>query len=537
MAPATALTRTEAPCGQLGWSRWLSLTARILIINVLALALLAGGFFYLDTYRTRIIDDRMLQAQREMSIVAAALQATPRNEHDALIASFARQSEYRIRIYDRTGAKRTDSVALGVIEPPLVDPAEEAFKRKVARLLDRMFDRVVLAVRPDYLAISGGDTLAQWPEAAAALETAVPQSRYRFAPDRTPFISAAVPIDGGNSALLATQNARDITRIVRAERLRLGLVLATGIIVSVLLSLFLARTIVHPIRSLARAAVRVRLGRSRDVTVPRLPERRDEIGMLARAMSDMTDALRKRIDATDAFAADVSHELKNPIASLRSALEGLERIDAPDLRARLTAIAQDDVLRLDRLVTDIAEASRVDAQLSRTPFRPVDLGALIEDVILAREKRTIERGVHIAFARPRRDVAVVMGEKRQLARVFENLIDNAVSFSPDNGLVQITATALPTVILVTVEDEGPGVPPEEREFIFRRFHSVRPDAEHFGQHSGLGLAIARSILEGHHGVIQATDRPHGQRGARFEIRLPLPEALAEPALPRQDDGA
>jgi len=265
----------------------------------------------------------------------------------------------------------------------------------------------------------------------------------------------------------------------------------------------------------------VRLGRAREVTVPRLPERRDEIGMLARALSDMSHALRQRIDATDAFAADVSHELKNPIASLRSALDTLDRVDKPELRAQLMAIAQDDVRRLDRLVTDIAEASRVDAQLSRTRFEPIDLGLLIEKMIVAREARGVPRGVRLAFARPRKDVAVVLGEEQRLLRVLDNLMDNAVSFSPDNGLVQVIATVADDAVLVSVEDEGPGVPESERETVFRRFHSVRPEGEAFGKHSGLGLAIARSIIEGHQGQIRIADREDAQRGARFIMTLPM----------------
>ncbi|MEW6626048.1 MAG: HAMP domain-containing sensor histidine kinase, partial [Pseudomonadota bacterium] len=261
--------------------------------------------------------------------------------------------------------------------------------------------------------------------------------------------------------------------------------------------------------------------RAREVTVPRLPERRDEIGMLARALSDMSHALRQRIDATDAFAADVSHELKNPIASLRSALDSLERVDRPDLRAQLMAIAQDDVRRLDRLVTDIAEASRVDAELSRTRFEPIDLGLLIEKMVIAREVRGVPRGVRLAFARPRKGVAVVLGEEGRLVRVLDNLIDNAVSFSPDKGLVRIIATVADDQVLVSVEDEGPGVPEPEREHIFRRFHSVRPEGEAFGKHSGLGLAIARSIVEGHQGRISIGDREDAQRGASFVVRLPM----------------
>jgi two-component system sensor histidine kinase ChvG len=502
------------------WSGWLALSPRILTVNLFALALLAGGFFYLDSYRTRIVDDRLAQSARELKLLAIGLDTAPMARQDALIAAYARQTGDRVRRYTRDGRRIADSFAMDAPRYELVSPASEEWKRHVARFLDKVVDKVVSADRPPRFAEPAVDNAAAWPELMLARKTGQPHALTRYAPDRTFMISAAVPVRDG-TLLLATENARDITRIVRAERLRLGMVLAVAVLASILLSLFLARTIVQPLQRLARAAVRVRLGRAREVTVPRLPERRDEIGMLARALSDMSHALRQRIDATDAFAADVTHELKNPIASLRSALDSLERVDRPDLRAQLMAIAQDDVRRLDRLVTDIAEASRVDAELSRTRFEPIDLGLLIERMVIAREARGVPRGVRLAFARPRKDVAVVLGDEGRLIRVLDNLIDNAVSFSPDGGLVRIVATVADSQVMVSVEDEGPGVPESEREHVFRRFHSVRPEGEAFGKHSGLGLAIARSIVEGHQGRIAIGDREDMQNGARFVVKLPM----------------
>lgn len=502
------------------WSGRLSLTPRILAVNVFALALLAGGFFYLDSYRTRIIDSRLEQSARELKLLAISLENAPADRHDALIAAYARQTGDRVRRYAPGGGLIADSFTMDAPRYRLRSPSEEEWQRHVARFLDKAVDRIVSASRPPDFVEPAVDRADAWPELLLARKTGKPTAMNRYAPDRTFMISAGTSVRDG-TALLATENARDITRTVRAERLRLGLVLAVAMLASTLLSLFLARTIVQPLQRLARAAVRVRLGRAREVTVPRLPERRDEIGMLARALSDMSIALRQRIDATDAFAADVSHELKNPIASLRSALDALDRVDRPDLRAQLMAIAQDDVRRLDRLVTDIAEASRVDAELSRTRFEPIDLGLLIETMVIAREARGVPRGVRLAFARPRKNVAVVLGEEQRLVRVLDNLIDNAISFSPDGGLVQIIATVADDQILVSVEDEGPGVPVTEREHVFRRFHSVRPEGESFGKHSGLGLAIARSIVEGHQGRISIGDREDAQQGARFILRLPM----------------
>ncbi|PZU61138.1 MAG: sensor histidine kinase [Sphingobium sp.] len=522
MAPVTDSPTSEGEPAPLRWSGQLSLTWRILAVNIFALALLAGGFFYLDSYRTRIVDTRQDETAAQLRLLAIALDSTPADQHNRLITAFAKQEENRIRRYDADGRLIADSFALGAPRYELRDPRDEPWQRHVARFLDRAVDHIVFADIPPIFFEPKVDRADAWPEIIAARRTGRDQVMNRNAPDRTPVISTVALVHDG-TVLLSTDNARDIIRIVRAERLRLGFVLAIAAIASVLLSLFLARTIVLPLRRLARAAVRVRLGRAREVTVPRLPERRDEIGLLARALSDMSHALRRRIDATDAFAADVSHELKNPIASLRSALDGLDRVEKPELRAQLLTIAKDDVRRLDRLVTDIAEASRIDAQLSRTRFEPVDLGPLIEELVVARDARGVERSVRLAFARPRKDVAVVMGEPQRLVRVIENLLDNAISFSPDGGLVQIVATVADSEVLVSMEDEGPGVPPEERETVFRRFHSVRPEGQ-FGKHSGLGLAIARSIVEGHQGRVSIADRDDAQSGACFIVRLPMAQS-------------
>jgi len=234
----------------------------------------------------------------------------------------------------------------------------------------------------------------------------------------------------------------------------------------------------------------------------------------------MSIALRQRIDATEAFAADVAHEIKNPLASLRSALDGADRIDDPALRAQLMDVAKADVQRMDRLISDISDASRVDSQLAKAKFEEIDLGDMIEQLLQVRENRGGDGNIRIAFARPRKGVATVMGEDVRLERMLTNLIDNAVSFSPPDTVVEISATLAEDEVIIRVSDEGPGVPEQEREAIFRRFHSERPPSENFGKHSGLGLAIARTIVEGHHGRISVRDRVDGRPGACFEIALP-----------------
>lgn len=504
----------------MSWHGGFSLTWRILAVNVIALALLAGGFFYIDSYRARVVDERLIQSARRMEMIRDLAATISQERLKDILRKFSVEHVERIRLYAPSGALTFDSARDGGTGYLLVDPAEEPLKRHVARFLDMAVDAVVQADPLPAFAEPASDRSTAWPEARQAASLGRAVAIARVAPDRTPMMSAAVQLHD-KSILLTITNGRDITREVRAERLRLTIVLTLALLSSIWLSLFLARTIVLPLRKLARATARVRLGRARQVSIPRLPDRRDEIGALARSVADMTEALRNRIDATDSFAADVSHELKNPIASLRSALDGLQSVKDPELTAQLLSIAQDDVLRLDRLVTDIAEASRIDAQLSHTRFEPVDLGQLIEQMLLAREARGIERGVRLAFARPRRDVAVVMGEEARLMLVIDNLLDNAVSFSPPGALVQVTATVANDQVLLSVEDEGPGVPPEERETVFRRFHSVRPENESFGKHSGLGLAIARSIVEGHQGRIVIADRDDDAQGARFDVYLPL----------------
>ena len=359
-----------------------------------------------------------------------------------------------------------------------------------------------------------------WPELARARAEGRTQVFLRHAPDRTPVITAAAPVGLEGQTLLTTRNARDITQNVRNARQTLAIIVAAALLISIQLSLYLARTIVKPLRQLVRAAVRVRLGRDREVVVPRLPDRRDEIGLLARAISDMTNALRLRIDAVESFAADVAHEIKNPLASLRSALESLGKVEEPELRRQLSEIAVHDVQRIDRLVSEIADASRIDAELSRAIFEPVDVASLIANAIGARENRKENEGREISLTRREPGPFVVMGAPARLERVIENLLDNAVSFSPPDGEITINVSTDGEMVETEICDQGPGIPENERENVFERFHSVRPEDEGFGDHSGLGLAIARTIVEAHDGQLILRDRTDGERGACFVISIP-----------------
>ena len=501
---------------RLRWSRRLTLRQRILAVNVFAVAILAGSIFYLDGFRTRLTEARLDQARSEAVTIAHLLPAVPVGQRQAILVRIGRDSGTRLRVYRADGAKIGDSWAGAPPTYTLRDPADEPWYRGAARALDNGFDAIVGARAPPDYVPPARDHLAAWPEAGRALAGGAATRELRRAPDGTPYVSAAARV-GDDAVLLLTVNAREVRRVVRDERLSLGLILFVTLALSILLSRFLARTIATPLRRLAQAAHRVRLGRAREVDVPLLPARHDEIGLLARAVHDMTESLRQRIDATEAFAADVTHELKNPIASLRSAIDTLERVEEPAQRAQMLELIRHDIQRLDRLVVDVAEASRLDAELSRARFEPIDLGALIEAMLPMWEERA--GGAKVAFARPRVGSTLIQGEESRLARLIDNLVDNALSFSPEGGVVELRATALGDEVLLTVEDSGPGVPGEQREAIFNRFHSIRPEAD-FGRHSGLGLAIARAIVEGHGGRIEVEDRRDGRQGARFAVYFP-----------------
>ncbi len=523
MASDTDSARNDESDLVLTWSgRW-TLSYRILAVNILTIVLIALAILYLDAYRNRLEQERLRQVAQEAGIAATAIIAVPPARREALLAALSRSSESRVRLYSDEGELSLDSWRVTGPTYRLRDPATQAWNKDVARALDRGFNALVGEENRDDFVEPAIDRAAAWLEVRAARESGAIVTDVRQAPELTPVFSAAAPLADG-STLFVTDNDRDFTRTVRKQRRSLGLALGMVAILSVFLSLFLARTIVRPLRRIAIAAHRVRMGRAREVRVPRLPSRRDEIGTLARAVSDMSTSLRHRIDNIEAFAADVTHELKNPLASLLSAVDSLDRVSDAALHAQLVDVIRQDVIRLDRLIGDISEAARTDAELARARFEAVDLGVLIGQIVASWEARRETGSVKLAFARPRRASTIVLGEPGRLARAIDNLIDNAISFSPADGLVEVAATKVGEEIRIRIDDEGPGVPPAQREAIFNRFHSVRPMAEAFGRHSGLGLAIARAIVEGHDGEIDVTDRDDAPSGARFTISLPAAPA-------------
>lgn len=519
MAEAGSAERLEEGVERLGWMRGLSLTSRILAVNILPLALLGGGIFYLDGYRKQLLDERYKLARIEAQITAEALAGATRERQEALLIQIGKEQRMRLRMFDAEGNLWADSFELDEPAFTFDDPMQDNWQEDFAQMLDRAVDTIVGAEPiPDYIEPPEAKATS-WPELARAQADGLSQIQLRDAPDGTPVINAAAPVGLKGATLLTTRNATDITETVRSARSTLMSAVLLALLLSTLLSLYMARTIVTPLQALARAAVRVRLGREREVEVPRLPGRNDEIGLLARAVSDMTNALRQRIDAVEHFAADVAHEIKNPLASLRSAIESLGRVEDQQLRRQLIDIASHDVRRIDRLITEIADASRIDAEMSRTTFETLDLSGLARAIIDRRENRDENEKLKVVLHRPI-GKTLVRGVPVRLERVIENLLDNAVSFSPDDGVIDVTISVDSETVSLSVCDQGVGIPAEAQEKVFARFHSVRPDSEAFGDHSGLGLAIGRTIAEAHDGTLSAHDRTDGKKGACLVLCLP-----------------
>jgi two-component system sensor histidine kinase ChvG len=519
-APAARLARPRP----LRYPRLASLATRIMVVNLLALLALAGGLFYLDNFRARLIETRAQELASQGEIMAAFLARLPDAEQPAAIAAFQTPRGTRARLYAPDGRLAADNWA-DPATPRFVleDPTTEGFRRQSAIVIDRVVDFFTGQPELPLLPDADSGTRAQWPEAERAALGA-PAMQARMTADRLVVLQSAVPLPAEpgrtRAVLLLTVDTPDVIDLVRRERAASFLVALSVLGFSLGLSAYLARTIVIPLRQLALAAHRVRLGRARDVVVPRLPHRRDEIGALARALADMTATLRQRIDATEAFAADVAHELKNPLASLRSAVEALGAVKDPAARRQLFAVIEEDVGRIDRLITDISAASRLDAELSRARLQAVDAGQLAAGLVSTRRSVGPEGGIRVEVTAPPAGTAMVAADPDRLGQVLNNLVDNAVSFSPEDGRVAIEVARDGELVRLAVEDEGPGVPAEARDAVFERFYSERPGHEDYGRHSGLGLSIARAIVESMDGRIAVADRLDGRPGARFTVTLP-----------------
>jgi len=526
-----------------GRRRFSTLTLRVLAPNMLALGVLVAGIFYLDQYREGLLDAKVAALQTQAEIMAgavgqAALAGPAENRHiDAVTAGVILQrlvqpTGVRARLYDRSGLLLSDSrelaaagrqVQLRYLPPPgsgnqLIDLLNEFYDWLLPRLPRQ--DRFPAYRESPRQGIDG------FPEAKTALTGNV-GGAVRVMPDGTLIATVAVPVKELRQvvgALMVSTDSRDIEEGVRTARVAILQAFAIALAVTVLLSMFLAGTIARPVRRLASAADKVRRWRGRRVEIPDLSRRGDEIGDLSEALREMTGALYARLDAIDVFAADVAHEIKNPITSIRSALEAFERTSDPAQRARLHQVMLQDVHRLDRLISDISNASRIDAEMSRTAAEPVDLVELLRTATQIHQDRGNADAPVLSLSLPSSGSFVVDGLAGRLGQVVDNLIANATSFSKPGGKIRLGLSRDNGRAVLTVEDDGPGIPPGREERIFERFYSERPNERRTRGHSGLGLSICRQIVEAHGGEIRAENRlDDGKRvlGARFVVTLPL----------------
>jgi two-component system sensor histidine kinase ChvG len=520
------------------------LTRRILAVNVLALALLAGGFLYLGKYQTSLVGQQIESLKTQGQVFAAALGESAvwdsADEGEVLLPDLARQTLRRVveptraraRLFDVKGEILADSRVLRgpgdtVQVHELPAPITAGPIMRFADLAyDWIVDKLPRRTRYPMYRENASEHADDYPEVIRALggESA---SAIRSDPASGGLVlSVAVPIQLYKQvlgAVMLSTGSGEIEEEVRTVRLELLRIFSVALLVTVLLSFYLAGTIVRPIRRLAGAAERAR-GRRARVEIPDFTRRGDEIGDLSGSLREMTDALWQRMSAIESFAADVAHEIKNPLSSLRSAVETAVRIEDPANQRRLMAIILDDVERLDRLITDISDASRLDAELGRLDVAPIDIAAMLEALADLHESTRTEGAPHLVLelTDPSRPL-IVLGIETRLSQVFRNLIANAVSFSPPLGEICLSARHDGRAILITVEDQGPGIPDDKLTAIFDRFYTERPAGEKFGTHSGLGLSISNQIVEAHRGMIWAENRKDTRgvaAGARFYIRLP-----------------
>ena len=553
-----------------------SLTRRIVVLNLIGLAILVSGILYLNQFRAGLIDAKVQSLATQGEIIARAIAASAgvdtnevqldpekllETEHTQdsddedlsnsldftidperaapILRPLVKPTGSRARVYNRDGALILDSdtfYSRGEVLRYDLPPPDAEKPDALSRFWQTVKTRMSQYDLPLYTEIGGANGKA-YPEVATALTgTSVPIVRVNDKGELV--VSVAVPIQRMRAVLgvlLLSTRGGDIDNIVSAERWGIVRVSLFAAAVTIVLSIILANTIAGPVQRLSAAAESVRHSVKARAQIPNFTDRTDEIGHLSGALRDMTNALYKRIDAIESFAADVAHELKNPLTSLRSATETLPLAKNDDSRERLMEIIKHDVKRLDRLISDISDASRLDAELAREDATAVDMAELLRTTVSLfndiHRDDTPEVVLDIAYA-PGAWPYRVMGHDSRLSQVIVNLLDNAISFSPPGGRVAVLVRRMGHEIQISVEDEGPGIPDENLERIFERFYTDRPQ-ENFGQNSGLGLNISRQIAVAHGGRLWAENRPpkgvgRGKGdasvgrsgGARFVMRLP-----------------
>ncbi len=530
---------------------------RILGVNFVPLVLIGAALFYLNQYQQGLVAAEVSALREQARIYAGALAQSAVQDNAggqaALNPDLAQPLLYQLieptpnaqaMIYGPDGTVIANSrVHPGADGAIITEPLPAAQPRGVvSRLVGLFYDQIFSApgaVDDSGLVGSGAgedpDTLGWQPDAREALlltsaapgQDAAPYIRRSAAGQL--LITVAEPINRsqqGVGFVVLTREADEVDQAVFSIRISILGLFGLALALTVLLSIYLARTIASPILRLAQNAALMREGRARTQALPEaITERQDEIGTLARALDGSAKALWARMDAIEQFAADVSHEIKNPLSSIRSAIETLARVEDPTRASRLLSIITQDVARLDRLITDISDSSRLDSELSRTKPEVVDMAKILGALTEIHDATRAVDGPLMLLDAPAEGLCV-RGVESRLVQVLRNLIGNAISFSPPNGQIWLRGRETGGIVELAVEDEGPGIPDGRLDGIFDRFYSERPSAEQFGSHSGLGLSISRQIVEAHQGRIAAENRRDAGGdvvGARFVIRLPKAE--------------
>ncbi|MSO64254.1 MAG: HAMP domain-containing protein [Alphaproteobacteria bacterium] len=538
------LSLPAPPRGRRGFP---SITFRILALNLIALLILVGGLLYLDQFRANLIEAKVAALRTEGEIIAAAL------------------GEAAVAVDGDIGSLALDGIQTRVLLRRLIEPTQHrarvfaADQHVVAdsRILQGAGREVQFDFLPPEEELTTAESIYEWVRANAGF--LLPEGRplppyieyFEQSADQyeevtmaltgeffwahrdrtgTPVLIVALPIQSFKrvlGALMLMTDAVDIEQTVREVRLAILQVSGVALAITVLLSLYLAGTIARPVRRLAAAADRVRRTRGRQVPIPDFTARRDEIGALSGALREMTAAFYQRLDAIESFAADVAHEIRNPLTSLRSAVEAFDKAQDASQKERLVEIIRDDVTRIDRLLTDISAASRLDAELWRSQMATVDLGVLVKRFVDAKVDAARPEAPALRFDTPEPGPFVVVGIDERLGQVLRNLVNNAESFSPPGGRIVVTVRRAGDQVELVCEDDGPGIPPDDLDKVFERFYTRRPQEEAFGMHSGLGLSISQQIVTAHGGTIHAENRVDAEgrvAGARFVVRLPAADA-------------
>ncbi|HEX3129635.1 MAG TPA: ATP-binding protein [Thermoanaerobaculia bacterium] len=513
---------------------------RLLLFNVLLVFLPAAGFLYLDVYERELLEAQeraMVQQGRHLAAALSDRGDLDSAKAEGLLRRLDRRTDARLRILGTGGTLLADSAAFGPRRVPVPaeasrytrDPAPEGARQRLAYRvgawlysLPQRVKRVLGAPQPEppesFYDHPGKPLLGT--EVRAALAGRYGATTRRTPGQRSLTLYSAIPVRNEGrvvGAVLVSQSTYRLLGALYEVRLGIFRVFLASVAAAIVLTLLVSTTIARPLRRLRDEAnvLLDRRGRLRGRF--RGSSRKDEIGDLARALEELTRRLEGHLGFIESFASDVSHELKNPLAAIRSATELLAEVEDPADRQRFLGVVQKEVARMEGLLSGVREVSEIDARLEAEEARPVALDALLGEVVESRCLRA-DNGTKINLQRPLERI-VVRASPERLTQVLENLLDNAASFSPEGEAVEVSVGRDGASAVVTVEDSGPGIPEAHLDRIFDRFFTWRPsEPGSRNGHTGLGLAIVKAIVDGYGGSIVARNRPGG--GSRFEVRLP-----------------